>query len=139
MDEWVEEGLIAMQSPNDPKPSIKIVNGEVVELDGKEKADFDLIDSYIAQYGIDLTRTEEVMAIPSKELANKIVDPNISREEIVQLTTAATPGKLNEVVGYMNVVEMMMAVQNAGASSANNAITRNECAGQSCSNRCRRC
>lgn len=111
MDEWVEEGLIAMQSPNDPKPSIKIVNGEVVELDGKEKADFDLIDSYIAQYGIDLTRTEEVMAIPSKELANKIVDPNISREEIVQLTTAATPGKLNEVVGYMNVVEMMMAVQ----------------------------
>lgn len=111
VDEWVEEGLIAMQSPNDPKPSIKIVNGEVVELDGKDKADFDLIDSYIAQYGIDLTRTEEVMAIPSKELANKIVDPNISREEIVQLTTAATPGKLNEVVGYMNVVEMMMAVQ----------------------------
>lgn len=105
VDEWVEEGLIAMQSPNDPKPSIKIVNGEVVELDGKEKADFDLIDSYIAQYGIDLTRTEEVMAIPSKELANKIVDPNISREEIVQLTTAATQGKLNEVVGYMNVVE----------------------------------
>lgn len=103
-----------MQSPNDPKPSIKIVNGEVVELDGKEKADFDLIDSYIAQYGIDLTRTEEVMAIPSKELANKIVDPNISREEIVQLTTAATPGKLNEVVGYMNVVEMMMAVQKCG-------------------------
>ena len=48
VDEWVEEGLIAMQSPNDPKPSIKIVNGEVVELDGKEKADFDLIDSYIA-------------------------------------------------------------------------------------------
>ena len=111
VDEWVEEGLIAMQSPNDPKPSIKIVNGEVVELDGKDKADFDLIDSYIAQYGIDLARAEEVMNIPSKELANKIVDPNISREEIVQLTTAATPGKLNEVVGYMNVVEMMMAVQ----------------------------
>lgn len=100
-----------MQSPNDPKPSIKIVAGEVVELDGKAKEDFDLIDAYIAQYGIDITRAEEVMQMSSKELANKIVDPNICREEIIQLTTSATPAKINEVVGYMNVVEMMMAVQ----------------------------
>ncbi len=111
VDEWIEEGLIAMQSPNDPTPSIKIVNGEVVELDGKEKADFDLIDSFIAKYGIKLDRAEEVMAMDSKLLANKIVDPNISRAEIIDLTTSCTPAKLNEVVGYMNVVEMMMAVQ----------------------------
>lgn len=111
VDEWIDEGLIAMQSPNDPKPSIKIVAGEVVELDGKAKDDFDLIDAYIAQYGIDITRAEEVMQMSSKELANKIVDPNICREEIIQLTTSATPAKINEVVGYMNVVEMMMAVQ----------------------------
>ncbi|GCF95228.1 propanediol dehydratase large subunit [Enterococcus florum] len=111
VDEWIEEGLIAMQSPNDPTPSIKIVNGEVVELDGKKKEDFDLIDSFIAKYGIKLDKAEEAMAIDSKVLANKIVDPNISREEIIDLTTSCTPGKLNEVVGYMNVVEMMMAVQ----------------------------
>lgn len=111
VDEWIDEGLIAMQSPNDPKPSIKIVAGEVVELDGKAKEDFDLIDAYIAKYGIDITRAEEVMQMSSKELANKIVDPNICREEIIQLTTSATPAKINEVVGYMNVVEMMMAVQ----------------------------
>lgn len=30
--EWIEEGFIAMESPNDPKPSIKIVNGAVTEL-----------------------------------------------------------------------------------------------------------
>ncbi|WP_238595498.1 propanediol/glycerol family dehydratase large subunit, partial [Streptococcus suis] len=59
--EWVEEGLIAMESPNDPKPSIKIVNGTVVELDGKPKEEFDLIDQFIANYGIDLTRAEEVV------------------------------------------------------------------------------
>lgn len=109
--EWVDEGLVAMESPNDPKPSLRVVNGEVVELDGKQKADFDLIDSYIAQYGIDLDNAEHAMSIDSKELANKIVDPNIPREEIVKLTTAVTPAKINEVVGYMNVVEMMMAVQ----------------------------
>lgn len=33
--EWIEEGLIAMESPNDPKPSIKIENGKVVEMDSK--------------------------------------------------------------------------------------------------------
>lgn len=111
VDEWIEEGLIAMQSPNDPTPSIKIDNGEVVELDGKVKADFDLIDSFIAKYGIKLDKAEEVMAMDSKLLANKIVDPNISRAEIIDLTTSCTPAKLNEVVGHMNVVEMMMAVQ----------------------------
>lgn len=32
--EWPEVGLIAMNSPFDPTPSIKIENGRVTELDG---------------------------------------------------------------------------------------------------------
>jgi propanediol dehydratase large subunit len=40
-----------------------------------------------------------------------LVDINVPREAIVQLTTAMTPAKIVEVVGHMNVVEMMMAVQ----------------------------
>lgn len=44
--EWIEEGFIAMESPNDPKPSIKIVNGVVTELDGKPASQFDLIDHF---------------------------------------------------------------------------------------------
>ena len=39
--EWPEVGFIAMNSPFDPTPSIKIVNGEVVEMDGKTKDEFD--------------------------------------------------------------------------------------------------
>ena len=31
--EWPDVGLIAMNSPFDPKPSIKIENGVVVEMD----------------------------------------------------------------------------------------------------------
>ncbi len=54
--EWIEEGFIAMESPNDPKPSIKIVNGVVTELDGKPASQFDLIDHFIARYGINLAR-----------------------------------------------------------------------------------
>ena len=50
--EWPEVGLIAMNSPLDPKPSIVIENGKVVELDGKKRANFDLLDYFIADYGI---------------------------------------------------------------------------------------
>lgn len=63
--EWIEEGFIAMESPNDPKPSIRIVNGAVTELDGKPVEQFDLIDHFIARYGINLARAEEVMAMDS--------------------------------------------------------------------------
>ncbi|MGT2756356.1 propanediol/glycerol family dehydratase large subunit [Streptococcus ovuberis] len=109
--EWVEEGLIAMESPNDPKPSIKIQHGEVVELDGKSKEEFDLIDQFIANYGIDLSHAEEVMAMDSKEIANMILTPSVPRSEIVKLTKAMTPAKIVEIVSHMNVVEIMMAVQ----------------------------
>ncbi|HBL8275753.1 TPA: propanediol/glycerol family dehydratase large subunit [Listeria monocytogenes] len=109
--EWIEEGLIAMESPNDPKPSIKIENGKVVEMDSKKLADFDLIDHFIAKYGVDLSRAEEVMQMDSVKLANMLCDPNVPREKIVLLTTAMTPAKIVEVVSQMNVVEMMMSMQ----------------------------
>ncbi|EAF3655381.1 propanediol/glycerol family dehydratase large subunit [Listeria monocytogenes] len=109
--EWIEEGLIAMESPNDPKPSIKIENGKVVEMYSKKLADFDLIDHFIAKYGVDLSRAEEVMQMDSVKLANMLCDPNVPREKIVLLTTAMTPAKIVEVVSQMNVVEMMMSMQ----------------------------
>lgn len=109
--EWPEVGLIAMAGPNDPKPSIKIVNGEVVELDGKRKEDFDMIDTFIAKYSIRLDRAEEVCNMDSQKLAKMLCDVNVSRKEIVKLTTCMTPAKICEVMSYMNVVEMMMALQ----------------------------
>ncbi|MEN1066672.1 propanediol/glycerol family dehydratase large subunit [Listeria monocytogenes] len=109
--EWIEEGLIAMESPNDPKPSIKIEDGKVVEMDSKKLADFDLIDHFIAKYGVDLSRAEEVMQMDSVKLANMLCDPNVPREKIVLLTTAMTPARIVEVVSQMNVVEMMMSMQ----------------------------
>ena len=109
--EWIEEGFIAMESPNDPKPSIRIVDGVVTELDGKPASKFDLIDHFIARYGINLDRAEEVMAMDSVKLANMLCDPNVKRSDIVPLTTAMTPAKIVEVVSHMNVVEMMMSMQ----------------------------
>ena len=109
--EWKEEGLIAMESPDDPKPSIKLENNIVVELDGKPRSEFDMIDRFIADYSINLDYTEEAMAISSNEIARKLVDINVSRDEIVKIATALTPAKVTEVMSQMNVVEMMMALQ----------------------------
>lgn len=109
--EWPEVGMIAMNGPNDPKPSVKIVGGEIVELDGKQKADFDMIDTFVARYAINRDRAEEVCAMDSRKLASMLCDVNVGRDEIIPLTTSMTPAKICEVLGFMNVVEMMMALQ----------------------------
>ncbi|WIY84042.1 propanediol/glycerol family dehydratase large subunit [Propionimicrobium sp. PCR01-08-3] len=107
--EWPEVGLIAVDAPNDPKPSIKIENGVVVELDGKRRDEFDMLDTFIADYGIRLDGAEKVNAMDSLELAQKMVDFRVPRAEVVKLTTSMTPAKITEVVNKMNVLEMMMA------------------------------
>lgn len=109
--EWPEMGFVAMASPNDPKPSIKLENGKIIELDGKKREDFDMLDQFIADYTIDATITEQVMALDSLEIARKLVDINVPRTEIVELSKGLTPAKLLEVLNHMNVVEMMMALQ----------------------------
>lgn len=108
--EWPEVGMIAMESENDPKPSIKITNGKVTELDGKPCSEFDMLDTFIATYGINLEQAEQAMAIDSLKVARMLCDINVPRAEIIALTTAMTPAKLTEVVSKMSVLEMMMAV-----------------------------
>ena len=108
--EWPEVGLIAMNSPLDPKPSIVIENGKVVELDGKKRANFDLLDYFIADYGIVLKNAEKVMAMDSLVIAKKLVDINITRDEVLEITLSLTPAKMAEVIGKLSVLEMMMAV-----------------------------
>jgi len=111
IEEWPEVGLVAMNGPGDPKPSLKIENGKIVEMDGKKVADFDFIDTFIANHAINLEMADKAMAIDSVKFANMLCDPNCSREKIIPLTTAITPAKAAEIVGFLNVVESMMAIQ----------------------------
>lgn len=121
--EWPEVGLIAMDSPFDPKPSLKIENGKIVELDGKKRAEFDMLDTFIADYAIDLSKAEEAMAMDSLDIAHKICDINISRDEILDITLSITPAKMVEVVGKLNVLEMMMGLTKMRAR----LMTSNQC------------
>lgn len=109
--EWPEVGLIAMGSPNDPKPSIKVVNGVITEMDGKKREEFDFNEIFIANYAINTAIAEEMMAIPSVEIARKIVDINVPRAEVARIFSGLTPAKIAEVMDELNIVEMMMGIQ----------------------------
>ncbi len=103
-------GLVAMHSPQDPAPSLTIRGGAVVELDGKGAVEFDVIDEFIARYGIDLAVADEAMALDDATLARMAVDVNVSRAEVVRLIGGTTPAKLARVVALMSPVEMQMAM-----------------------------
>ena len=109
--EWKEEGLIAMDSTLDAKPRIVIKDGNIIELDGKKREEFDMHDLFIADYAIDLRYALEDMNLSTLEIAKKLVDINVKKEEILKITTGITPAKMVEVISHLNVVEMMMAVQ----------------------------
>ncbi len=109
--EWPEAGIIAMKSPYDPTPSLKMENGVITEMDGKKRADFDFIDEFIADHAIDLKNAEEAMAICPVRMASMLVDIHVDKKEITRLMGGMTPAKLSQVVRQMNVVEMMMAMQ----------------------------
>ncbi|HIX63049.1 MAG TPA: propanediol/glycerol family dehydratase large subunit [Candidatus Mediterraneibacter colneyensis] len=111
INEWPEMGFVAMSSPYDPKPSVKVEDGKIVELDGKRREDFDFIDQFIADYAINIERTEQSMSVSSLEIARMIVDIHVSRKEILELISGITPAKMAEVMNHLNVVELMMGMQ----------------------------
>lgn len=109
--EWADVGLIAMGSPNDPKPSVKVENGIIAEMDGKKRADFDFNELFIANYAINPAIAEQMMSMSCVDLARKIVDINVPRAEVVKIFSGLTPAKIAAVMDELNVVEMMMGVQ----------------------------
>jgi len=109
--EWIDAGLVAMESPNDPTPGIKIQNGKVIEMDGKRRDNFDMIDMWIADHTIDSKVAEEVMGMDSLKIARMLVDINAPRQEVVRLSVGMTPAKYIDVLKRLNVVELMMAMQ----------------------------
>ncbi|HAG69743.1 MAG TPA: propanediol dehydratase [Lachnospiraceae bacterium] len=111
INEWPEMGFTAMKSPYDPKPSIRIENGRVTELDEKPREEFDFIDQFIADFAIDTSRAESSMAVSSLDIARMIVDIHVSRKEVLEVVRGITPAKMAEVINCLNVVELMMGMQ----------------------------
>ncbi len=124
---WPETGLILFDSPADPKPSVKVVGGRIVELDGKAEAEFDLLDRFIARYAINPEVAEDAMGMKPRGIARMLVDLSAPRELMVHIIGGLTPARIVEVVNRLNVVEMMMALQKmrARATPSNQAHVTN--------------
>ncbi|HEY8284291.1 MAG TPA: propanediol/glycerol family dehydratase large subunit, partial [Chloroflexota bacterium] len=127
IQELPEAGLIAMDSPLDPAPSLHLEGGRIVEMDGRRREDFDPIDQFIAEYAIDPRRAAEALATDSLRLARMLVDLVTPRAELVALLGGCTPAKLLDVVSRLDVLEMMMALRKMRArrTPANQAHVTN--------------
>jgi propanediol dehydratase large subunit len=128
VEPWAEAGLIVADSPHDPQPSLRVEAGRVVELDGRPRAEFDALDTFIADHALDLDAATEAMAMPDLELARMLADINIPRERILRLAAGCTPAKLVAVVRHMSVLEMMngLAKMRVRRTPANQAHVTNK-------------
>src|SRR6187455_526820 len=85
VEPWAEAGLIVVDSPHDPQPSLRLSDGRVVVIDGKQRADFDAIDLFIADHILNLEAATEVMSTPSQAIARMLVDINITASTVRRL------------------------------------------------------
>jgi propanediol dehydratase large subunit len=106
-----ELGLVAMDGPNDPEPELVVRDGRVVRLDGKDAADFDVVDRFVAAHGLDLEVAEEAMALDDLELARRLVDVSVPRSALVAVSRGLTPAKLARVIALLDPVELMLALK----------------------------
>jgi propanediol dehydratase large subunit len=104
-------GLVALSSPFDPEPSLRIESGRVVELDGKQEEEFDLIDEFIARHAIDVKVAEEAMALDTLDFARMIVDPAVPRKQVTRLAAGMTPAKIAATLALLSPVEILQAMQ----------------------------
>jgi propanediol dehydratase large subunit len=124
---YPELGLVAMDGPNDPEPGLELENGRVVTMDGRRTEDFDVIDRFVALYGLDLEVAAEAAALDDEQIARRLVDIDIPRAELVRLSRGLTPARLARVVSRLDPVELMFALKKLRArwAPANQAHVTN--------------
>lgn len=103
-------GLVAFDSPSDPEPSLVVTEGVVTEMDSRSRADFDLLDTFIAEHGLDLAVAPEAMALDELAFARMLVDPGTPRDEVVRLAGGMTPAKLARSLALLRPAELVIAM-----------------------------
>jgi propanediol dehydratase large subunit len=113
-----ELGLVAMNGPNDPEPSLVVEDGKVVELDGRREAQWDALDRFVVRYGIDAEVAREATHLPDERIARMLVDVDVPRSELVRLSHGLSPARLARVIGMLDPVELMFALKKLRARRA---------------------
>jgi propanediol dehydratase large subunit len=111
VEPYPELGLVAMDGPNDPDPSLVVEAGRIVEIDGRREDAFDVLDWFVALRGIDLEAAEEAARLDDGAIARRLVDVDCPREDVVRLSRGLTPARLARIVTRLDPVEMMFALK----------------------------
>ena len=113
-----ELGLVAMDGPADPQPSLVVEKGRVIELDGRREDEWDALDHFVVRYGLDLDVAREAAALDDAEIARRLVDVDVPRAELVRLSRGLTPARLARVISMLDPVELMFALKKLRARRA---------------------
>jgi hypothetical protein len=90
-------------------PSLRLVGTEVRELDGRDVADFDAADAFVARYGLDLNVAAEAMQIDAVTFGRMLVHPAAPAEDLVRVAGGMTPAQLTVAVADLRPGELAMA------------------------------
>jgi propanediol dehydratase large subunit len=115
---YPELGLVAMDDPNDPEPGLEIEGDRIVSMDGRRAEDFDVIDRFVARYGLDLEVAAEAAELTDDEIARRLVDVDVPRADLVRVSRGLTPARLARVVSRLDPVELMFALKKLRARRA---------------------
>jgi propanediol dehydratase large subunit len=115
---YPELGLVAMDGPNDPEPGLEVEGGRIVAMDGRRAEDFDVIDRFVASYGLDLEVAADAVGLTDEEIARRLVDVDVPRAALVRLSRGLTPARLARVVSRLDPVELMFALKKLRARRA---------------------
>jgi propanediol dehydratase large subunit len=115
---YPELGLVAMNGPNDPEPSLEVDGGRVVAMDGRRAEDFDVIDRFVARYGLDVEVAAEAAGLSDEDIARRLVDVDAPRADLVRLSRGLTPARLARIVSRLDPVELMFALKKLRARRA---------------------
>jgi propanediol dehydratase large subunit len=115
---YPELGLVATDGPNDPEPSLEIEAGCVVAMDGRREEDFDVIDRFVARYGIEPEVAAEASTLSDEQIAHRLVDVDVPRANLVRLSRGLTPARLARIVARLDPVELMFALKKLRARRA---------------------
>ncbi|MDH3451015.1 MAG: glycerol dehydratase, partial [Gammaproteobacteria bacterium] len=104
-----DNGFSAFAGSSDPAPELVIANGQVQRMDGVAAVDFDMIDTFIARYHLDLGAAPAAMAMPAPDIAHMLVDPNVPRDRLVAIARGLTPARLAQIVASLSALEIAFA------------------------------
>jgi propanediol dehydratase large subunit len=113
-----ELGLVAMDGPNDPQPSLVVHGDHIVEIDGRREQDWDSLDHFLARHGLDVDVAREAAELSDDAIARMLVDVDVPRAKLVRLSRGLTPARLARTVARLDPVELMFALKKLRARRA---------------------